>query len=202
MHTVKAVIFDLGRVLVRIDPSGEKFVRLMESMGILPAETFEKFFYAAEVRQLMTGGIDPREFYHLALERFGLTISFEEFVEGWCDLFHPVPAMREIFRETAMRYRVGLLSDTDPMHWSRILELMPWLGDIDRPTLSFEVGYLKPHPKMYAAAAANCGCEMGECLFIDDRLENVDGARYSGMPALQFISAEKLRGDLRKLKIL
>ena len=202
MLNINTVIFDLGRVLVSIDTKGEKFGRLMQSVGIPAEDAFEKFWYLSEVRQHMTGEIDSREFYQLAVDRFNLSFSYDDFAEGWCDLFHPIPAMKDLFHEIAARYRVGLLSDTDPLHWEKLCRLMPWLLEIENPTLSFNVGYLKPHPKMFAAAAANCGRAKEECLFIDDRLENVDGARYCGMPALHFTSVEKLRRDLTGLQLL
>ena len=202
MNTIKTVVFDLGRVLVTIDATGDKFVRLMRAAGIPPAEAFDKFWFTAEVRQFMTGEIDSHDFYHAAVERIGLDWSYEEFAEAWCDLFHPRPEMETLFKEVAARYRVGLLSDTDPLHWMAVRKLLPWLDMIEKPTLSFEVGCLKPHPRMFAAAAADNGCAKEECLFIDDLRENVDGARYSGMPALLFSGADKLRRVLRKLRVL
>lgn len=202
MNTIKTVIFDLGRVLVSIDPIGPKFTRLMRAAGIPPAEAFDKFWFTAEVRQHMTGELSSRDFYHAAVERIGLDWSYEEFVEAWCDLFHPRPEMEKLFKEVASHRRIGLLSDTDPLHWEAVRKLLPWLDMVKKPTLSFEVGCLKPHPRMFAAAAADCGCAKEECLFIDDLLENVDGARYSGMPALVFSNADKLRGELRKLGII
>ncbi len=202
MHNITTIIFDLGRVLVDVRTDGEKFGRLMRAAGITDEDSFERIWYLSEVRQHMTGVIDSREFYRQTVGRFKFDYSYEDFVEGWCDMFAPVPAMKILFDELSARYRVGLLSDTDPLHWDRLLGMMPWLAEVGNPTLSYNVGYLKPHPKMFAEAAANCGRAKEACLFIDDRIENVDGARYCGMPALQFVSPEKLRRDLAGFQIL
>jgi len=40
------------------------------------------------------------------------------------------------------------------------------------------------------------------CLFIDDRLVNVDGARKAGMQALRFEGVEKLEKDLKQLGVM
>lgn len=202
MRNVKAVIFDIGQVLVSISSSGEKFGRLMQAAGIAPGEGLDKFSFLNEVRRHMLGEITSREFYQLAVDRFNLHYSYDDFVEGWCDQFHPMPGMEELFREIAARYRVGLLSDTDPLHWAALCGLMPWLAAVEKPTLSFTVGRLKPHPDIYSAAAENVGVAKNECLFIDDKIENVDGARYFGMLGLQFNGVEKLRKDLTGLKVL
>ncbi len=201
-HTVQTVIFDLGRVLVALDFSGEKFARLMGRAGLSGEEAFERFWNLDEVRLHMTGGIDSREFHRRVCARFGVEISYEEFAGGWCDIFRPMPGMRELFGEVAARCGVGLLSDTDPLHWRAICGLFPWIGEIGAATLSFEAGYLKPDPAVFGAAAAKCGSAGEACLFIDDRAENVEGARRFGMQAVRFESSEKLRRDLVALRIL
>ncbi|MCC8165442.1 MAG: HAD family phosphatase [Planctomycetes bacterium] len=202
MHNINTVIFDVGRVLIGIDPRGRKFGKLMTDAGYSPEEGFERLSYSEEVRKHMTGEIDSRQFFAIARRKFQLPHSWEEFVDAWNDLFFSVPEMEALFQEVAARYHVGLLSDTDPLHWRRVGEVLPFIDVVAKPTLSFDVGYLKPPPKMFAAAAANCDRLKEECLFIDDRIENVDGARYSGMPALLFTTPEKLRKDLVGLRVL
>ncbi len=204
MRKINTVIFDLGRVLLTLDWRGENFGRLMRAFGIMPEKAFDKYWFRPEVRQHMTGEISSREFYEIARASMldGHNYDYEQFVEGWNDLFHPVPGMERLFDEVARRHQVGILSDTDPLHWHRALEILPWLKKVEKPTLSYEVKVLKPHPEMYMAAAANCGRPRDECLFIDDRQENVDGARMTGMPGLLFMNPEKLRKDLVGLGVL
>jgi FMN phosphatase YigB (HAD superfamily) len=200
---ITTVIFDLGRVLVGIDSGGKKLGGLLRPVAaFFSGNVFDAVYFLPEVRQHMTGAIDSREFHRRSVERFGLSLGYDEFCEAWCDMFHPVPAMRALFDEVSSRYRVGILSDTDPLHWSALLGLMPWLGAVDKPTLSHEVGFLKPHPALFSAAASDCGAAKEECLFIDDREENVIGARYYGMQALRFTGENKLRRDLAGLRIL
>ncbi len=204
MRKINTVIFDLGRVLIRIDTGGEKFGRLMRALGIPPEKAFEKYWYRREVRQHMTGDISSREFFEIARTGMDdmLRYDYEQFVEGWNDLFSPMPGMEQLFAEVARRHQVGVLSDTDPLHWGKALEILPYLRRVEKPTVSFEVKYLKPHPEMYLAAAANYQRPRDECLFIDDRQENVDGARMTGMPGLLFLNPEKLRKDLGGLGVL
>lgn len=201
MRKIDTVIFDIGRVLVKIVATGDKFGELMRRIGVPPEEAFEKFWYATEIRQFMTGEIDAVELYDIADEHFNLAFTYEEFAEAWCDLFQPMPEMRDIFLHVAERHKVGLLSDTDPLHWATIRRLLPWLDRVEKPTLSFEVGYLKPHPVMFSTAAANCGSVAEQCLFIDDLIDNVDGARYCGMPAVLFSDPGALRKKLHELQI-
>lgn len=197
-----AVIFDLGRVLLDIDTGRKGFSELMEAMEIPPKQAFSMYWREPEVQWHMTGKITSLQFHDAATNRFNLRIDYKDFVQAWCDLFSPTPGMKDIFDRVAERHPVGLLSDTDPLHWAKARELLPWLRRIAKPTLSFEVGYLKPRPEMYLAAAANCGKDPHDCLFIDDSQANVDGARAVGMAGLVFSGPERLAKDLTKLGVL
>ena len=99
-------------------------------------------------------------------------------------------------------FKIGLLSDTDPIHWRYVSKKYPYLQSIDNPSLSFELGYMKPHPKTYIKAAENVGEPVQNCLFIDDRMVNVDGALKTGMKAVHFENIEQLRSELRRMDIL
>jgi FMN phosphatase YigB (HAD superfamily) len=202
MCTITTIIFDIGRVLVRIHANGEKFGALMRAIGIDPHGAMDRYWYTEEVQRHMTGELGPGDFHRAVTERFGLDYDFASFAEAWCDIFQPMPGMAELFGELSRRYAVGLLSDTDPIHWEYLRGELPLLQAVAKPTLSFEVGCLKPHPVMFETAAANSGASKSQCLFIDDILANVDGARYSGMQGLRFVNPEKLHKDLAGLGVL
>jgi HAD superfamily hydrolase (TIGR01509 family) len=61
---------------------------------------------------------------------------------------------------------------------------------------------VKPSAEIFQKAVEIAGHRPEECLFIDDLAANVEGARQCGIEALQFVSAEQLERDLRKLKLL
>lgn len=66
------------------------------------------------------------------------------------------------------------------------------LDDFDAAVISTEVGAIKPDPKMYAAILEALGAEPGDCLFADDKPENLEGAVAAGMKAVQMARAETL----------
>lgn len=202
MQNITTVIFDLGRVMVRLSTDGKDFGELMRGFGIEPARAFEQYWCKDEVNRHMTGELSPRGFYEKAAEFLKPPMTYERFAECWCDLFAPMPGMKELFNEVAENHKVGILSDCDPLHWGKIQQMMPWLGRVEKPTLSFEAGCLKPDPRIYAAAARNSGSAMEECLFIDDVAGNAEGAGRCGMQAVHFTGADDLRGELRRLRVL
>jgi len=64
------------------------------------------------------------------------------------------------------------------------------------------LGLRKPEPAMYQRALDILGSAPYRTLFIDDREENVAGAREAGMKAIRFTGAEALKKELEKLKVM
>ena len=82
------------------------------------------------------------------------------------------------------RYRLGMLSDAMPS----ILNFMDQWGILelfDATVISTHVGAIKPDPKMYAAILQKLNADPGECLFVDDRVSNLEGAMAAGIKAVQ-----------------
>jgi putative hydrolase of the HAD superfamily len=64
------------------------------------------------------------------------------------------------------------------------------------------LGLRKPEPAIYKRALDILGKQPERVLFIDDRQENVDGARGVGIKGLRFDGADSLRRDLASLGVL
>jgi len=194
---IKAVIFDLGRVLIQVDFRRGLFPYL-EGQQAKDDKTIVREVYKNPLFiNYCTGKIDSR-FLHSEIKRlYGLKLSYQKFMKVWCDVFAPMPGIEELVNKVSARCKIGLLSDTDPMHWAYVLKNYPFLQNFSKPTLSFEIGYLKPDPICYQKAAENVAKNIKSCLFIDDRSINVEGAKKSGMESIQFQTTEQLDNDLK-----
>ncbi|HOK66148.1 MAG TPA: HAD family phosphatase [Anaerohalosphaeraceae bacterium] len=192
--TIGAVIFDLGGVLIGIDldqlqkePETKDWAPLIPEMRRQP-----------ETVLLNRGKMPPDEFYQVMRNRFSLSGSFEEFRRAWCGIFTPRPPMEDLVRRLAGRVPLGLLSDTEPMHWDYLRRQYGFLELFQKPVLSFEAGAVKPAAKMYQLAAESVGVPAERCFYIDDLPENVEGARRAGMNAAVFESAEQVGAFLKE----
>ncbi|MFB6561736.1 MULTISPECIES: HAD family hydrolase [unclassified Streptomyces] len=71
------------------------------------------------------------------------------------------------------------------------------LSDLaDHVVSSARVGVAKPDRKIYEIAAQQVGVDMNRCLFVDDRLENVEAAVGLGMTGVHYCGPADLRGPL------
>ena len=199
---IQAVIFDLGRVIVDVN-----IARLADHLGTAltegdPIVTISRIMSDPLVVQYGTGRITPEQFHDALCRRFGLTVPFDRFRQLWCDIFSPMPGMEDLLRSLHGRLPLGLLSDTDALHWQYLRNQYPILSIFPRPVLSFQVGTTKPDPAIFRRAAESVQTSPTGCLYIDDLPANVEGARQTGMEAIVFRGADDLKRNLISQKIL
>jgi len=192
---IRAVIFDLGRVLVQINPAKGLLGRL-SGLGVKESTTEDVIMHLSKhdlFCRYSVGKLSPQEFYEAVCQTLEINPTYDEFVEIWCSIFEPMPLMPQLFDEVYAKLPVTILSDTDPLHWNYLLKTYPFLQKVQKPALSFEVGEVKPSSAMYRAAVESVGVDAGSCLFIDDLQKNVDGAKAAGLQAILFTDPVKLR---------
>jgi FMN hydrolase / 5-amino-6-(5-phospho-D-ribitylamino)uracil phosphatase len=68
--------------------------------------------------------------------------------------------------------------------------------------VSCETGVRKPDAMAYLGPARALGVAPADCIFVDDRAENVDAAAAVGMCGVRFVDAPQLRASLHELGVL
>ncbi len=193
---IKAVIFDLGRVIVDVDVG-----RLASFVSASPSQAdVDRVIMDVLGDELMhqfnTGKVGPEDFHRGITRRFDLQLEFDEFATLWCGIFSPIAGMPELIRLLQGRFTLGLLSDTDPLHWNHLRSTYPILSMFKRPTLSFQVGLTKPDRAIFLRAARDVQTPPQQCLYIDDLPANAAGATAAGMQSIVFKDASDLRSRL------
>jgi HAD superfamily hydrolase (TIGR01509 family) len=199
----KAIIFDIGRVLVRLDLARAQR-GLAEGLAISPEELWTAIEKDPRWKDWQEGRISARD-WHLHLSaKLKLPLSFQKFTDVWNLTLDPEPIhSNELFADLAKRYRVGVLSNTDPIHVAflestyRFFQYVP----AERRIYSCTVGVSKPNPAIYQAALKACKAAAVESVFIDDIRENVDAAKRLGFTGVQYQGAAQLERDLQELGI-
>ena len=199
---IQAIIFDLGRVLVAID-NDYLVEHLFKGFDTNDLQKLgQKTMSDPAMVRFNSGQMTPEEFHRRMCENYSLTLDFETFCATWCGIFYTMEGMDQLVTRLKKRVSIGLLSDTDPLHWNFIKTTFPWIGNIKNPTLSYEVGVMKPNPKIYQTAAANVTTPPENCLYIDDLQANVDAAKSIGMTAARFENPDQLKQVLSDLNLL
>jgi len=194
---IRTLIFDLGRVIVPFD-FRRGYDRMSQQCGLAPEEIRERLKSDGLVRAFESGAIDGREFHRRVARLLETDVPYDEFCEIWFSVFLPETLIDDRFVESLhTRYRLVLLSNTNPIHFEMIRARYAILRHFDAYVLSYEVGAMKPEPRIYAAAIEAAQCAPQECFFTDDIPEYVEGARHAGIDAVVFEGAEALERELR-----
>lgn len=194
----KTIILDLGNVILTVD-----FNRCHQALaGVCShpiADIPRRIRSTGLVERFETGEASPEVFYREVSGVLGMNAGYGEFWDIWSSIFAPEPIIPESMLEGLGRERrLVLLSNTNAMHLATIRAKHPrLLGHFDSLVLSYEVGALKPDPRIYQEAIARAGCRPEECFFTDDMAPFVEGARQQGIDAVQFQSLDQLERELR-----
>jgi len=96
------------------------------------------------------------------------------------------------------KYKTGLLSNVSREWMGEFLPIFESMQVFDATILSGDVGLIKPYPKIYKLMIDKMGFEPSECLMIDDRAANIEGAKAAGMQGIVFKSFEQAKLDITK----
>jgi putative hydrolase of the HAD superfamily len=97
--------------------------------------------------------------------------------------------------------KIAVLSNMPIEISTYMRQYAPWFRDFDYVCFSAEVQLAKPDAAIYHACLDVVHSRPEECLFIDDRAENVEAARALGMYALKFVSVQELAVDVQPFHI-
>jgi glucose-1-phosphatase len=201
---VSAIIFDIGRVLIRVDVE-RALEGLADGLTLSPAEVWSAIERDPRWPDWQEGRISARDWHLHLSRRFGTALSFEQFTAAWNRSLDPEPIHDlSVFKKLAKSYRLGLLSNTDPIHVAKLESSYDFFRYFppEVRTYSCAVGASKPDPLIYREALRACKVRAEQALYIDDIAEYVEAARRLGMSGITFRTAGQLYDELRSFGIL
>ena len=194
--TIKAVIFDLGGVILRtVNPEPRQ--QLAVRLGVSLHDLYHQIFSSESAHLATLGKIGTAEHwkqvqFHLNISNEELTRAIQQFWDGDRLDFSMVAYLRSL----RPRYKTALLSNA----WDNLRGLIEneWkiASAFDEVIISAEVGLAKPDHRIFQLALNRLGVDAGEAVFVDDFSENIDGARWLGLHAVQFSSPDQTIAEL------
>ena len=105
-----------------------------------------------------------------------------------------------IVKKLKKNYKVALLSNIIDAH-AKYCRKKKYFKGFGKVFLSSEIKMVKPDAKIYRFVLRKLNIKAHEAIFIDDKIQNVKGARKVGIHAFQFRNISQLKKDLNKLGI-
>ena len=197
----RAVIFDIGRVIIRIRLA-EAFDGFGAPAGMSPDQVWEAIQADPRWPDWQEGRLSPRQYHAHLREKFQLSSAFEEFRDTWNRALDPVPILPpSLFEDLSQSCHLALLSNTDPIHVARMEAAYDFFKYFPVRVYSCSVGSSKPGAAIYQHALREIGVAAHEALYIDDVLENALAAENLGMMGFHFISPDGLLAELSRLSL-
>jgi len=198
LREVKNIVFDLGGVLLDIDP--ERTVQAFEVLGLTNVIKPGGWGYKQPVfLQMEEGKLSDDEFRNGVRELFPAPVSDAEIDQAWCAMLIDFPADRvALLRQLQSKYNLYLFSNTNNIHVNYFHQLFHQkfgfsLSDLFvKDYYSNEINSRKPALESFQFVLNDAGLKPHETLFIDDSKENVAGAEQAGMHAFHLNGATTL----------
>lgn len=187
---IKNIIFDLGGVLLNINPL-LSLLEFEKISGISQEELLKRLLSERIFEKIDTGSLNPTQFRSELCRIMNRTVSDSEIDRAWNILLLDFPKHRvELLKQLRKNYRVFLLSNTNSIHFDYYTQEFyekygfPMADLFDELFLSYEIGIHKPDAGIYAHVLKNAGIEASESVFIDDLTANLQAAASLGIQGI------------------
>ncbi len=197
---IKAVLFDLGNVLLNYDAvkSANCFAKACKVPRV---KVWIHFFTSPTEKAYTRGHISSYEFYRHAKQVLKFPVNYKTFCQYWNDIFWENEGMDGLLAKLKRHYPLYLISNTNALHFNYIKKKFTVLRHFKKTFPSHEVGHRKPEPEIYEKVLTKIRLQPEETVFIDDVPKFVEGARNVGMHAIRFRNKKQLIRDLTKLGV-
>ena len=200
---IKNIIFDCGKVIMQYDERyiASFFTDNAEDAALLASVGMHRKYWNAFDDGVLTEEVYLEEVKKELPER--LHKSVEALSAKWTSHMPPVPGIEAVIKEIKANGKKLYLLSNFNQRLRGELDLAPSLKLFDGLVISGEVGVSKPDARIYEYLLSTYGLEAGECIFIDDRQDNLDAGEKLGIKGYLFDGdAEKLLAYLKESGIL
>ena len=201
MAQIKAILFDLGGVLV--DFVGLNEVQKLLPEAVDPVKMRSKWIGSPSISAFERGDITSEEFSSQFVEEWELQIPPDLFLGVFASWIRgPFTGTEKLLKELYPHYTLACLSNTNEVHWGSLLSECGLDSLLHRQYASHLIGEVKPKPKAFEYACQDLGLAAEEIVFFDDGEENIIGAKQFGLHAYRVTSPEEILTKLGELGLL
>lgn len=205
MQHWKAVLFDIGGVLVRTeDPAPRQ--RLAKQYGLSREALEDLVFGSAVSRAAERGEASEEEVWGFVQRSLHLNdAALAEFKRDFWAGDQLDQTLLGWLANARSCLRTGLLTNCwsrEPLAFYTTLLGLPdgsLARAVDAVVSSAQVGVRKPHPRIFEAILRVLDVPPSESIFVDDFLENVEGARALGMVGIHFRNRDDVLSVLDRM---
>jgi 2-haloacid dehalogenase len=204
MAVIKAIIFDLGNVLIDWNPLHVFNDTYFDSLE--KRDFFMNHICTMDWNEQQDEGRSIVEATMELLEKFpDWEQPIRDYYGRWTEMLGgPIAESVEIFRQIkeSGNYKIYALTNWQAGLFDIALVRYNFLYWFDGRVVSGEEKMKKPAPEFYQLLLNRYNLKADEALFIDDNLRNIKAAEALGIRSIHFQLPAQLNTELRQLNIL
>ncbi|MGV3774554.1 MAG: HAD family hydrolase [Verrucomicrobiales bacterium] len=202
MHKPKAIVFDLGRVLLEFD-----YTRAARNIACHCTLGEVELKAALDQSPLLfryeTGLMTTAEFFAEVQKLSTFSRDYQTFAPLFGDIFSEIPRMIELNRTLR---KAGLptyiFSNTNELAIEHIRERYPFFSEFTDYILSYEHRSMKPDSVIYGVVEQRTGMSGNDILYIDDRIENIEAGEKRGWQVIHHTDVDQTILRFRELELI
>lgn len=201
-NDIQAVIFDLGNVVFECS-----FEPTYEYWGALTKQgpaTIATLLNNNDHEDLFEKDMMSAEEFRVSVSRsINYTLTQEQFERGWNAIYGKViSGVLPFLQVLKNKYRLIALTNTNKTH-SRVWvsRYQTVLSEFEKIFCSHEMGTRKPEAEAYQICLDYLRLRPNESVFLDDRAENIQGAKNMGIHGIQVYSFDQMLHEMNKLGV-
>jgi epoxide hydrolase-like predicted phosphatase len=203
MYHYKAIIFDLGGVVINV--TMDKIFDYWAKETGYNANYIKQIFESEDIfHRFERGEISPTDYKENISRNFGLEINEDKFYNVWNDIFHDLdPRIEDLLDNLKSKFRLVVLTNTNEIHgnkWKNKYQSI--LKYFEKIFCSYEIHSRKPEKKAYKIVINYLNMEPKFILFLDDRIKNIKVASFLGLKGILVKSTEQMINSLNKLGLI
>ncbi len=195
---IRAIIFDLGGVI--LTHKVEVTIKILaEVFKIDESETLDLFKELED--DWVKGKISAKYLAGIFKKKFKSKRPLSNVIKYWVKLYEERTELNRelmaIIDELRKKYKIYLMTNTTDIH-HKLNSTRGIFEHFDKVFASFIVGKRKPDDDFYKHLLDQIKLKPRECIFVDDRKENLDAPKQLGMKTVLFKNNKNLIKDLEK----
>lgn len=197
--SIRAVIFDLGGVLVRTSDFKPR-ERLAKEFGLTLDELMDLVFDHEAGRRAQLGEVSYDEHWEYIRKKLDLSpLELQAVQKIFWKKDSVDKQLINTLRKLRRTHRTALLSNAFSDLRAFVTERMKFANAFDEMIISAEVHLMKPDPAIYLLAAERLGVLPQQAVFVDDVSRNVVGAEDVGMVGILYKNTPQVLAELGRL---
>jgi putative hydrolase of the HAD superfamily len=201
----KAIILDLGNVLVKLDYS-RSFTNYIKSDNKNREYFMKSLFFDPIHKDHESGKISSDEFiteFIQIIERvIGVKVNKDEMLKAFNSIFAEPLISEDTLLKMKKNYSLYLFSNTSFIHFDYIYNNYSFMKLFDEFFLSYELKCMKPDEEIYKKVIEKIKISPSEIIFVDDMEANIEAAIKTGMNGIVFKGEEDLLRKLAELNVI